>query len=56
VLPLPVSGRPGASSIKRLVRRLTAWEVDPVVEQVNRLRDALIESAEGRGRGATGDR
>jgi glycosyltransferase involved in cell wall biosynthesis len=56
VLPLPVSGRPGASSIKRLVRRLTAWEVDPVVDQVNRLRDALIESAEGRHRDPTGDR
>ncbi len=50
VLPPPVSGRPGVSTIKRLVRRLTAWEVDPLVEQVNRLRDAVIESAESRGR------
>ena len=49
VLPTPVSGRPGVSTIKRLVRRLTAWEVDPLVEQVNRLRDAVIESAESRG-------
>ena len=50
VLPPPVSGRPGVSSIKRLVRRLTAWEVDPVVDQVNRLREALIESAESQPR------
>jgi glycosyltransferase involved in cell wall biosynthesis len=48
VLPPPVSGRPGVSTIKRLIRRLTAWEVDPLVDQVNRLRDAVIESAEGR--------
>jgi hypothetical protein len=34
------------STVKRIIRRLTAWEVDPLVEQVNRLRDALIESAE----------
>jgi glycosyltransferase involved in cell wall biosynthesis len=46
VLPPPVSARPGVSTVKRVIRRLTAWEVDPLVEQVNRLRDALIESAE----------
>ncbi len=48
VLPAPVSARPGVSAVKRVIRRLTAWQVDPVVDQVNRLRQALIESAESR--------
>jgi glycosyltransferase involved in cell wall biosynthesis len=46
VLPSAVSARPGVSSIKRLIRRLTAWEVDPLVTQVNRLRDAVIQTVE----------
>ncbi len=44
--PMPVSARPGASTLKRLVRRLTAWEIDPLVHQVNKLRDAAIASTE----------
>jgi hypothetical protein len=35
--------------VKRVVRRLTAWEVDPIVHQVNALHDALIDDAERSG-------
>ena len=45
-LPAPVSLRPGASLLKRLVRRLTAWQIDPIVGQVNRLREALVATLE----------
>ena len=45
-LPEPVSLRPGASVVKRLVRRLTAWQVDPIVGQVNRLREAIVVALE----------
>ena len=45
-LPAPVSLRPGASVGKRLVRRLTAWQIDPIVGQVNRLREALVAALE----------
>ena len=45
-LPAPVSLRPGASILKRLVRRLTAWQIDPIVGQVNRLREALVATLE----------
>jgi hypothetical protein len=45
-LPAAESARPGAGSAKRVVRRLTAWEVDPLVAQVNALRAALIDALE----------
>lgn len=45
-LPSATSARPGVGALKRLVRRLTAWEVDPIVHQVNKLRNASIEVAE----------
>lgn len=45
--PEPSSARPGAALMKRVVRRLTAWEVDPVVHQVNRLRQATLDAVEG---------
>ena len=45
-IPAPKSARPGATMLKRLVRRLTAWELDPVVHQVNALRDATIKALE----------
>lgn len=38
----PISARPGVTTLKRLVARLTAWQLDPVIGQVNRLRDAAI--------------
>jgi glycosyltransferase involved in cell wall biosynthesis len=43
-LAQPVSARPGASLLKRIVRRATAWEVDPLVAQVNALREATIQA------------
>lgn len=47
-LPPPVSLRPGMSVAKRLVRRLTAWQIEPIVAQLNRLREALVEALEAR--------
>ncbi len=47
-LPEPRSARPGASSLKRMVRRLTAWQIDPIVGQVNRLQQAAIEAMTAR--------
>ncbi len=45
-LPPTTSARPAAGALKRLVRRLTVWEVDPIVHHVNKLRAAAIETAE----------
>ncbi|HZC98754.1 MAG TPA: hypothetical protein VFA46_00695, partial [Actinomycetes bacterium] len=42
----PTSARPGASLLKRLVRRATAWQVDPLVAQVNALREVTIQALE----------
>ncbi len=44
--PPAISGRRGASMVKRLVRRATAWEIDPVIHQVNALRDAAVQAIE----------
>ena len=43
-MPEARSARPGASSLKRLVRRLTAWQIDPIIGQVNRLQQATIDA------------
>ena len=43
-MPQARSARPGASSLKRVVRRLTAWQIDPVIGQVNRLQQATIDA------------
>jgi glycosyltransferase involved in cell wall biosynthesis len=43
-LPLPRSARPGVSAVKRLIRRLTAWQIDPIIGQVNRLQQATIDA------------
>ena len=45
-LPAAASLRPGAGIAKRVVRRLTAWQVDPIVERMNQLRATLIEVLE----------
>jgi glycosyltransferase involved in cell wall biosynthesis len=45
-VPAPSSARPGVSLLKRLVRRATAWQVEPLVAQVNALRQATIEALE----------
>jgi glycosyltransferase involved in cell wall biosynthesis len=60
--PALSSGRPGATSAKRLIRRLTGWETDPIVWQVNALRDATIAALDAQAAAvaalaaATGDR
>jgi glycosyltransferase involved in cell wall biosynthesis/SAM-dependent methyltransferase len=36
----PASRRPGAARLKRVIRRLTGWQIDPVVEHVNAVRQA----------------
>jgi glycosyltransferase involved in cell wall biosynthesis len=43
--PVPVSWRPRLT-VKRAIRRATAWEVDPVAHQVNALRAATIDAVE----------
>ena len=42
----PESPRPGATMVKRVIRRLTQWELDPIVRQVNALQRATVESLE----------
>jgi glycosyltransferase involved in cell wall biosynthesis len=42
----PTSARPGVSLLKRLVRRATGWQVDPLVAQVNALREVTIQALE----------
>jgi len=45
--PAPAtSARPLASLAKRVVRRLDAWQINPIIEHVNLLHRALAESAE----------
>jgi hypothetical protein len=46
VLPDPGSARRGASTVKRVVRRLTGWQVDPLVARMNQLRATLIDEFE----------
>jgi glycosyltransferase involved in cell wall biosynthesis len=43
VLPPPRSARPGVGPVKRVVRSLTAWQLDPIVEQVNALQRAILD-------------
>ncbi|MCW2623040.1 MAG: glycosyltransferase [Frankiales bacterium] len=45
-LPSAQAPRPGAALVKRVVRRVTAWQMDPVVHQVNALREATVEALE----------
>ena len=44
--PPAASARPGVSTVKKIVRRAIAWEVDPLREQVVRLQQAALRSAE----------
>jgi hypothetical protein len=46
VLADPGSARRGASTVKRVVRRLTGWQVDPLVARMNQLRATLIDEFE----------
>ncbi len=45
-MPEARSARPGASFMKRAIRRLTAWQIDPIIGQVNRLQHATLEAVE----------
>lgn len=42
--PAAVSGRPGATLVKRTVQRAVGWMVDPIYWQVNALRDATVKA------------
>ena len=44
--PPATSARPGVSSIKRVIRRVIAWEVDPLREQLIDLQKASVKAAE----------
>ncbi|HWJ97275.1 MAG TPA: glycosyltransferase family 4 protein [Acidimicrobiales bacterium] len=44
--PPPTSARPGVSTVKRLIRRVIAWEVDPLREQLVDLQRAAVKAAE----------
>jgi glycosyltransferase involved in cell wall biosynthesis len=46
VLPPPASARPGGALVKKLVQRLTAWQIEPLVQQLNALREATIKALE----------
>lgn len=45
-LPPPTAHRSSTALVKRVVRRLTAWQLEPVVGQLNALRAATLESVE----------
>jgi glycosyltransferase involved in cell wall biosynthesis len=45
-LPTATSARPGVSTVKKLIRRIIAWEVDPLRDQVTRLHEASLKAAE----------
>lgn len=47
-VPLPPanSARPGVSAVKKVIRRVIAWEVDPLRDQLLQLQLAAIQSAE----------
>ncbi len=44
--PPATSARPGVSTVKRLIRRVIAWEVDPLREQLIDLQKASVKAAE----------
>jgi glycosyltransferase involved in cell wall biosynthesis len=44
--PPATSARPGVSTVKRLIRRVIAWEVDPLREQLIDLQRAAVKAAE----------
>ena len=45
--PPPVrSPKPGVGLVKRLIRKATGWELDPIIEHVNRLQRATLEAFE----------
>jgi glycosyltransferase involved in cell wall biosynthesis len=54
VLPVAASTNATAARVKRVVRKLTAWQLEPVVGQLNALQAATVDAldrADDRGRG-----
>jgi len=45
-VPTATSARPGVSTFKRLLRRVIAWELDPIRDQVIALQEAAVRAAE----------
>ncbi len=56
VRPTATSARPGIAPIKRVVQALSWWQVHPVVERLNRLEQATLESVRRLDRQRPGDR
>ena len=52
--PSPASSRLSAEVVKRAIRKLTAWEIDPVVHQLNIVHDTAARALE-RDDGESGD-
>lgn len=46
VLPLPTSPRPWVARIKRLIHRLTAWQLTPLVDQLAELQKQTVAAVE----------
>ena len=44
--PSPASSRLSAEAVKRVVRKVTAWEVDPVIHQLNTVHDTVARLLE----------
>ena len=44
VLPTPGSRLPGLGGLRKLIHRAIAWEIEPLVHQVNALREATIKA------------
>lgn len=44
--PAPTSSRPGVSALKRIQRRLMAWQVDPLRHRLDELAAATLEAVE----------
>jgi hypothetical protein len=49
--PAPIrSTKPGVPALKKAIRRVTGWQVDPVMEHVNRLHRAVLVAIEAQSR------
>lgn len=55
VPPAATSARPGAAAAKRLVRRLTGWELEPLAHQLQALHSATVRAIEDAAEDLAGD-
>jgi DNA-directed RNA polymerase specialized sigma24 family protein len=46
----PRSPKAGVGLVKRVVHKLVGWQIDPVIEHVNRLHRAVLEAIESQDR------